>query len=57
MRDHPAHVRVLVEGLVRDPDLAPGSAAQASRWQLVAGILEQGQEAGAFRAFDPACLH
>ncbi len=56
MRDHPAHVRVLVEGLVRDPDLAPGSAAQASRWQSVAGILEQGQEAGAFRAIDPRVL-
>jgi TetR/AcrR family transcriptional regulator len=56
MRDHPAHARVLVEGLVRDPELAPGSAAQASRWQSVAGILEQGQEAGAFRPFDPRTL-
>jgi hypothetical protein len=56
MRDHPAHVRVLVEGLVRDPDLGPGSTAQASRRQSVAGILEQGQAAGAFRAFDPRVL-
>jgi len=48
MRDHPAHVRVLVEGLVRDPEVAAGP----SRWQSVAGILEQGQAAGAFRQFD-----
>ena len=56
MRDHPAHVRVFVEGLVRDPELAPGSPAQASRWQSVAGILEQGQQAGAFRPFDARTL-
>jgi AcrR family transcriptional regulator len=60
MRDHPAQVRVLVEGLVRDRDgareLAPGSPEQASRWQAVAGILEQGQETGAFRAFDTRTL-
>jgi TetR/AcrR family transcriptional regulator len=52
MRDHPAHVRVLVEGLVRDPDVA----AQPSRWQSVAGILAQGQESGVFRAFDTRVL-
>jgi TetR/AcrR family transcriptional regulator len=52
MRDHPAHVRVLVEGLVRDPDVA----AQPSRWQSVAGILAQGQESGVFRAFDTRAL-
>jgi hypothetical protein len=52
MRDHPAQVRVLVEGLVRDP----GVAAQPSRWQSVAGILEQGQAAGAFRRFDARTL-
>lgn len=56
MRDHPTHVRVLVEGLVRDPELAPGSPRQASRWQAIAGILEQGQEAGNFRVFDPRAL-
>jgi AcrR family transcriptional regulator len=60
MRDHPAQVRVLVEGLVRDRDgareLAPGSPEQAGRWQAVAGILEQGQETGAFRAFDTRTL-
>jgi len=56
MRDHRAQVRVLVEGLVRDPDLAPGSPGRASRWQAVAGILEQGQRAGAFREFDPRAL-
>lgn len=48
MRDHPAQVRVLVEGLVRDPEVA----AQPGRWQSVAAILEQGQAAGAFRPFD-----
>jgi TetR/AcrR family transcriptional regulator len=52
MRDHPAHVRVLVEGLVRDPAVA----AQPSRWQSVAGILAQGQQVGAFRAFDTRAL-
>jgi AcrR family transcriptional regulator len=52
MRDHPAQVRVLIEGLVRDP----GVAAQPSRWQSVAGILEQGQAAGAFRRFDARTL-
>ncbi|QYN37269.1 TetR/AcrR family transcriptional regulator [Pseudonocardia sp. DSM 110487] len=52
MRDHPTHVRVLVEGLVRDPDVA----AQPSRWQSVAGILAQGQESGVFRAFDTRVL-
>lgn len=48
MRDHPAQVRVLVGGLVRDPEVA----AQPGRWQSVAAILEQGQAAGAFRPFD-----
>jgi TetR/AcrR family transcriptional regulator len=43
-------------GLVRDPELAPGSPAQASRWQSVAEILEQGQESGAFRRFDTRAL-
>jgi AcrR family transcriptional regulator len=52
MRDHPTHVRVLVEGLVRSPELA----ADPSRWQAVAGILEQGQESGEFRAFDSRVL-
>lgn len=52
MRDHPAQVRVLVEGLVRDPAVA----AQPGRWQSVAGILEQGQAAGAFRRFDTRTL-
>ena len=56
MHDHPAQVRVIVEGLVRDPELAPGSPGQASRWQAVAGILAQGQRAGAFRAFDTRAL-
>lgn len=52
VRDHPAQVRVLVEGLVREPDVA----AQPSRWQAVAGILVQGQESGVFRAFDARAL-
>lgn len=52
LRDHPAQVRVLVEGLVRDPAVA----AQPGRWQSVAGILEQGQAAGAFRRFDTRTL-
>jgi TetR/AcrR family transcriptional regulator len=60
LREHPAHVRVLIEGLVRDRDsareLAPGSPAHASRWQAVARILELGQEAGVFRAFDTRAL-
>jgi TetR/AcrR family transcriptional regulator len=60
MRDHPAHVRVLVEGLVRDRDgareLVPGSPERASRWRSVAAILEEGQRAGAFRTFDPRAL-
>ena len=56
MRDHPAQVRVIVEGLARDPELAPGSPGQASRWQAVAGILAQGQQAGVFRAFDTHTL-
>jgi TetR/AcrR family transcriptional regulator len=41
LHDHPAQVRVLVEGLVRDRDgareLAPGSPVGASRSQGVAG--------------------
>ncbi|TQM09627.1 TetR/AcrR family transcriptional regulator [Pseudonocardia kunmingensis] len=57
LRAHPAQVRVLVEGLVRDRDdareLAPGSPAGTSRRQGVASILEAGQRAGVFRAFDP----
>ncbi|HYH31963.1 MAG TPA: TetR/AcrR family transcriptional regulator [Pseudonocardia sp.] len=60
LRKHREQVRVLVEGLVRDRDgareLAPGSAAGASRWQGVASILERGQRAGVFRAFDPRTL-
>lgn len=56
MLDHRAQVRVLVEGLLRDPELAPGSARQAGRWLAVAGILEEGQRTGAFRPFDPRAL-
>jgi AcrR family transcriptional regulator len=60
LRTRPAHVRVLVEGLVRDRDgareLAPGSAAGVGRWQAVASILELGQRAGVFRPFDPRTL-
>ncbi len=60
LREHPSHVRVLVEGLVRDRDgareLAPGAPARASRWQGVASILELGQQAGVFRSFDPRVL-
>jgi AcrR family transcriptional regulator len=60
LREHPAQLRVLVEGLVRDRDgdreLAPGSPAHASRWQGVARILELGQEAGVFRPFDARAL-
>ena len=52
LREHPAHVRVLVEGLARDPDLA----GEPSRWRAIAGILEQGQAAGTFRRFDPRTL-
>ncbi|MFC5237119.1 TetR/AcrR family transcriptional regulator [Pseudonocardia zijingensis] len=52
VRDHPAQVRVLVEGLVRDPEVAAGP----ERWRSVAGILEQGQAAGVFRAFDARTL-
>ncbi|HLU57026.1 MAG TPA: TetR/AcrR family transcriptional regulator [Pseudonocardia sp.] len=52
MRDHPAHVRVLVEGLTRTPELA----GDPSRRQAVAGILEQGQRSGVFRPFDARVL-
>ncbi|WP_433556969.1 TetR/AcrR family transcriptional regulator [Pseudonocardia xinjiangensis] len=60
LREHPAHLRVLVEGLVRDRDgdreFAPGTPAAASRWQGVATILGLGQEAGVFRPFDTRAL-
>jgi AcrR family transcriptional regulator len=60
LREHPAQLRVLVEGLVRDRDgdreLAPGSPGHTSRWQAVATILRLGQEAGVFRAFDTRAL-
>jgi TetR/AcrR family transcriptional regulator len=60
LHERPAHLRVLVEGLVRDRDgdreFAPGTPARASRWQGVAAILEGGQRAGVFRAFDVRAL-
>jgi AcrR family transcriptional regulator len=56
LRDHPAQVRVLVEGLSRDGVRAPGSPERASRWQGVATILEHGQRQGAFRSFDPRTM-
>lgn len=56
MRAEPARARFLTEVLVRDHgqrrELAPGSSASTSRWEAVAGILELGQQAGVFRAFD-----
>lgn len=60
LRDHPTHVRVIVEGLGQDRDgsrtMAPGSPAASGRWQAVAGILGLGQRAGRFRPFDTRVL-
>jgi len=60
LRRHPEHMRVLVEGLVDDRrgarELAPGAPAAAGRWQAVAGMLAEGQDAGAFRPFDTRVL-
>lgn len=60
MRDHPARARFLTEVLVRDHgerrELVPGSTASVTRWQAVAGILELGQQSGAFRGFDSRTL-
>jgi TetR/AcrR family transcriptional regulator len=60
LREHPAQLRVLVEGLARDRDgereFAPGTPASASRSQGVATILELGQQAGVFRPFDTRAL-
>jgi TetR/AcrR family transcriptional regulator len=60
LRDHPAQVRVLVEGLVHDRhgnrEFAPGSPARATRWRDVATILELGRREGVFRPFDPRAM-
>ncbi|MFC4949971.1 TetR/AcrR family transcriptional regulator [Pseudonocardia sp. GCM10023141] len=54
--EHPTHVRVLTDGLERSGVAVPGSPGAASRWQSVAGILDAGQQAGQFRAFDSRVL-
>ncbi|MCX3062859.1 TetR/AcrR family transcriptional regulator [Streptomyces beihaiensis] len=55
-RDHRRHVRVITETLLDDRGgtrlKTPGRHDVGGRWQALAQMLEAGQKAGRFRAFD-----